>query len=839
MPATIDLPAPPGVREYEPCAHCGAANPHGARWTAQIGGESRRFCCGGCLAVATTLEAAGLERLDAARIRGPVEGHRPGDDEWIRWAAGARAAGLVHERTDGLHETALLLDGMTCGACVVLLETWLARQPGIAAASVNYANRRAQVRWDPEVADLSAVLRAIAVVGYAAYAYDPARREALARRERGALLTRAAIALLAMMQVMMLAWPAYTSMDGVAPEQQRLLDWASLVLTLPVLFYCATPLFASAWRDVTRGRVGMDVPITLGIAAAFAASAWAIVRGGGPVYFDSVTMFVALLLVARYCELVARQNASAAIEAIARQRPDTAERLPAWPAATGVETVAAATLARDDIVLVRPGALVPADGVVIEGQSHVEEAMLTGESAAHLRVPGDRAWAGAVNRESALVLRVEAAGEATRLAAILRLTEHAATARPAVARIADRIATIFVSVLLLLAALTALAWWYIDPVRMPAIAFAVLVVSCPCALALATPTALAAAAGSLARRGVMFARADAFETLARVTHVVLDKTGTLTEGRLRLAGWQTLDPAAGDALRIAGALERQSEHPLARALVEAAGVADAPSVTGLQQVTGAGIAATVDGTPMRIGSLAFVAALAGPMPAAGRRFAGTLSHAETLVALGAPGRWIALFALADTLRPGAQALLADLRGLGLHALLLSGDRAETVAALAATLRIDDARGELSPAAKADAIAALQREGAVVAMVGDGVNDAPALAQAQVSMSLGSATPLAQFTADVVVLPDRLALIAAAVTDARRTLRIIRQNLAWAVLYNAIAIPAAAFGWVTPLAAAAGMSLSSLVVVGNALRLTRARTGRSAGVARSGAAAAGA
>ena len=356
MPASIDLPASPAVRvAYGTCAHCGAANPHGARWTAQIGGESRRFCCGGCLAVATTLEAAGLDRIDAARVRAPVEGHRPGDDDWIRWAAGARAAGLVHERADGLHETALLLDGMTCGACVVLLETWLGRQPGIAAASVNYANRRAQVRWDPEVTDLPAVLRAIAAVGYAAYPYDPARREALARRERRALLTRAAIALLAMMQVMMLAWPAYTSMDGVAPEQQRLLDWASLVLTLPVLLYCATPLFANAWRDVTRGRVGMDVPITLGIAAAFAASAWAILRGGGPVYFDSVTMFVALLLVARYCELVARQNAGAAIEAIARQRPDTAERLPAWPAATGVQTVAAATLARDDIVLVRPG----------------------------------------------------------------------------------------------------------------------------------------------------------------------------------------------------------------------------------------------------------------------------------------------------------------------------------------------------------------------------------------------------------------------------------------------------------------------------------------------------
>ena len=822
MSVTVEFPAPSGARAAAAqCDHCGAPSAEGSRWTADIGGRSRRFCCGGCLAVATTLEAAGLDRIDAQRVRSAAPRARPGDDDWTRWAAGARVAGLVHERADGLHETALLVDGMTCGTCVVLLETWISRQPGVACASVNFANRRAQVRWDPQATDLPAVLHAIAAIGYAAYAYDPARREALARRERRGLLARAAIALLAMMQVMMLAWPAYVSADGVAPEQQRLLDWASLVLTLPVLLYSATPLFGNARRDIARGRVGMDVPITLGIAAAFAASLWSIVQGGGPVYFDSVTMFVALLLVARYCELVARQNAGAAIEAIARQRPETAERLPAWPVATGVQTVAAGTLARDDVVLVRAGALVPADGTVIDGQSHVEEAMLTGESTARLRVPGDTVWAGALNREGALVMRVTAAGEATRLAAILRLTEHAASTRPAVARLADRIASIFVGALLVFAALTAVVWWFIDPARMPAVAFAVLVVSCPCALALATPTALAAAAGSLARRGVMFARADAFETLARVTHVVLDKTGTLTEGRVRLAALVTAGGVMREeALRLAAALEMRSEHPLARPLVDAAGEAPAMAVTNLVQFTGEGIAAEVDGTPVRIGSPAFVAALAGPMSDSCQAFARSRGHEETLVALGASGRWMAVFALADLLRPGARALVADLRAKGLSPLLLSGDRAETVAALAAEVGIADARAGLSPADKAAAIVALQRQGAVVAMVGDGVNDAPALAQAQVSVSLGSATPLAQWTADVVVLPDRLTMIATAIGESRRTLRVIRQNLGWAAVYNAVAIPAAAFGWVTPLAAAAGMSLSSLVVVGNALRLTR-------------------
>ncbi len=821
---TADAVAADPRSEAGICAHCGSPNPPGTRWSATGGNEARAYCCGGCLAVAMTLRSAGLDRLDAGRVRMPGQRALPVDDGWTRWATGASAAGLIHAGSDGLHEVALLVEGMTCGTCVVLLETWLARQSGIAAASVNYASRRAQVRWDPQATDLPAVLRAIAAIGYAAYPYDPARREALARRERRALLARTAIAVLAMMQVMMLAWPAYTATDGVAPEQQRLLDWASLVLTLPVLLYSATPFFAGAWRDVSRGRAGMDVPIALGLGGAFAASAWSMAGGGGPVYFDSVTMFVALLLVARYCELVARQRSAAAIEAIARQRPETAERLPAWPAVTGIETIAAATLATGDVVLVRAGATVPADGAVLDGRSHVEEAMLTGESAPRLRAVGDSVFAGAVNRESPLVLRVRAAGEATRLAAILRLTEHAAATRPAIARLADRIAGIFVGALLLVAVLTGLVWWYIDPLRMPVIAFAVLVVSCPCALALATPTGLAAAAGSLARRGVLFARGEAFETLAQATHVVLDKTGVLTLGRLHLVGVHAFDGVRReDALRDAAALESRSEHAMARALVATADLDAAPSVTQLQQVTGQGVAATVDGVPMRIGRMSFVASLAGPMPASGDAFVEERDCTESVVALGTQDRWLALFALADALRPGAAALVADLRRLGLTPLIRSGDRARTVAALAATLAIDDARGDLSPADKAADIAALQRRGAVVVMVGDGVNDAPALAQAQVSVSLGSATPLAQCTADVVILRDHIALLGEAVRASRRTLRVIRQNLGWAAVYNLIAVPAAVCGLVTPLTAAAGMSLSSLLVVGNALRLTRPGT----------------
>lgn len=821
MSALSALPAAPGLAPAAGasaaalCYHCGTANPPGSRWLATIAGVPRSFCCAGCVAVAETLHAAGLDALYAGRTEVALRADPAAADEWTRWGDAAEAGGLVRDAGEGLREASLLLEGLTCGACVPLVESWLLRQPGVVSAQVNYANRRALVAWRADGAHLATVLRAIAQVGYAAYPYDPARREALAKRERRSLLARMAVALLAMMQVMMFALPLYLAEDGVAPEQRRLLDWASFVLTLPALFYSASPLFAGAWRDLRHRRLGMDVPIVVGLVAAFAASAWSVLAGGGPVYFDSVTMFIALLLVARYLELVARQKAGAAIETIARQRPDTAERL----TDAGTETVAAATLAAGERVLVRPGALVPADGMVVDGRSHVEEAMLTGESVPLLRGVGDALWAGAVNRDNALVLRVTAAGEDTRLSAILRLSERAASTRPAVAKSADRVAAIFVGALLLLAVVTALAWLHFDPAHALPVTFAVLAVSCPCALALATPAALAAAAGSLARRGVVLARGDALETIAKVTHLVLDKTGTLTEGRVRVARVAcvaSLDEA--HALGLAAALEARSEHPVARAIVAAAEDRPRPAVDGAHQTVGQGVAAHVEGREVRVGRIEFVAALAGPLPEALAAFAHR--SRDTLVGLGDARGWHALFALADTLRPGAASLVGALRTLGITPVVLSGDRSQAVAAAASDLGIADARGELTPEEKRAAIAALQKEGAVVMMAGDGVNDAPALAQAQVSVSLGSAVPLAQWTADAVILPDRIERIATTLTEARRTFAVIRGNLAWALVYNVLAVPAAAFGFVTPLVAALGMSLSSLVVVGNALRLTR-------------------
>jgi Cu2+-exporting ATPase len=571
----------------------------------------------------------------------------------------------------------------------------------------------------------------------------------------------------------------------------------------------------------------MDVPVALGIGAAFVASAWATFTGTGVVYYDSVTMFIALLLIARYGELVARQKAGAAIELVARQRPAIAERLPAWPDAASVETIAAAQLAAGDFVLVRPGSVVPADGEVVDGHSHVEEALLTGESLPHARLPGDAVLAGSVNRDGPLVVRVDAAGEATRLASVLRLVERAASERPAVARLADRAAAWFVGGLLLLALGTAIVWWHVDPASVLPVTVALLVVSCPCALSLATPAALAAAAGSLARGGVVLARSNALESLARVTHVVLDKTGTLTEGRIRLATCATADGTSqAAAIALAAVADARSEHPLARALREAAAANEdahalpLPDAGAFRQITGEGVECVVQGTRVRIGRPDFVAALSGPMPWALRAVADDEGNRGAVAALGDAQGWRAIFTFSDVLRPGAADLAAQLRTLGITPVLLSGDRPASVDHVARALGLRDAHGNLTPDDKRAEIARLQAQGAVVAMIGDGINDAPALAQAQVSISLGTATPLAQHTADVVILSDRVERAATAMHVARRTLAVIRQNLAWAAAYNAVAIPAAAFGFVTPVVAALGMSVSSLVVVANALRLAR-------------------
>ena len=740
-------------------------------------------------------------------------------------------------------EAVLAVEGIHCSACTQLIELRVGALPGIGAIEASLATHRVRVRWDAAATTLKDILGAIARAGYRAWPLTAGRSGPLQdgqRRARRTALWRLFVAGFSMMQVMMYAFPAYLAIEGeMSADIDALLKIASFVLTVPVLVFSAAPLYAGAWRDLRARRIGMNVPVVLGITVTFVASTWSTFIVPGPVYYDSVSMFVFLLLGARYLESLARARASSAIDALLEAQPATALRFDAWspeasPATWSTQAareVAAESLRAGDHVLVQIGASIPADGVVVQGASLNDEALLTGESRPVARGIGAAVTGGAINLTAPLVVRVSAVGLDSRASAIVRMMEHAANRKPALLQLADRHAGTFLWAIMALALAAGLAWWQIKPARAVWVAVAVLIVTCPCALSLAAPAAQAAAIGNLARHGVLVTQGHALETLVRVTHFVFDKTGTLTTGRMQLIDTIVLgDLEEGtrkqeDVLRLAGRLEAQAVHPVAQTLAMAAApllVADKqqadaniPLLTDSIETPGAGIEARVNGRRVRIGSPAFAGALHGQLFPA---HAATRLGAHTLVALADERGWLGAFALGDGIRPGARAMVAALRDAGCRVSMLTGDHLDAARRVAAAVGIDDVQAAMTPEQKTKSVAALQRSGTVVAMVGDGVNDAPVLAQAHVSIALGSGAPLAQTRSDMVLMSTRPADLAHAVTVARRTQAVVRQNIVWAAAYNLVAIPFAAAGVLTPWMAGLGMAMSSLIVVGNSMRL---------------------
>ena len=795
------------------CFHCGQPVPRGAHYPVVIEGESRPMCCAGCKAVAEAILASGLEdyyrhRTDPAPtgrdlIPAELDGLAVFDNEDIQSRFVAGAGGNVRE-------AALILEGITCAACIWLNERHVSALPGVLEFRVNYSNNRARLRWDNDRIHLSDVLKAIAAIGYKAHPYDPTRQQQVAERERRVFLRRIALAGLGTMQVMMFAVALYVGeWSGMEPHFETFFEWVSLLVATPVVLYSAQPFFRGAWNDLSHRRLGMDVPVALAIGVAYTASAWATVTGTGEVYFDSVSMFTLFLLTGRFLEMGARNRAAAAGEALVRLTPSMARRLDA----TGETRVPVADLAPGDRLRVRPGESVPTDGRVLEGSSAVDESLLTGESMPLVKAPGDEVVGGTVNVESPLVMEVTRIGEDTVLAAILRLLDRAQAQRPRLARLADRVAAWFVGAILIIAGLT---WWWWHG-HAPADAFwitlSVLVVTCPCALSLATPAALTAATGRLAEQGVVATRGRALEVLARVGRVVFDKTGTLTAGVLEVSRVEPLRPGwtAERALAVAAALEEGSEHPVARALCRAA--ARHPAATAVKATPGQGLAGRVDGQPYRIGTPGFIG---GAPPSPGPDAAGA-----TTVWLADQGGAVARFVLADRLREDAREAVAALQAAGVAVSLYSGDDEAAVVRVADELGIGDRRWRMLPQDKLAAVAELQARGEVVLMVGDGVNDAPVLAGADVSLAMARAAAIAQTHGDLLLLSDHLPAVAAGLATARRMLAIIRQNLSWALAYNAVALPLAVAGHIAPWMAAIGMSASSLLVVLNALRLRSA------------------
>jgi Cu2+-exporting ATPase len=771
------------------------------------------MCCRGCQAVASAIVAGGLTDFYRYRTEKSPQAQELIPEQLNELELYDRddlQKNFVYQRADEEREASLILEGIVCAACVWLNERHVKALPGVLDFTVNYSTHRARVRWDNRRIRLSEILEAISAIGYHAHPFDPGRQEQLYKRERKQALRRLAVAGLGMMQVMMLAVALYAGAhEGMNEGLRSFLRWVSLLITVPVILYSARTFFTSAWRDMKRHQPGMDVPVSLAIGAAFLASAWSTLRGTGEIYFDSVTMFTFFLLAGRFLEMGARHRAGQAAEELVKLLPATAARL----TDDGEERVPVADLSSGDRVLVRPGEIVPADGCVVDGRSSVDESLMTGESLPQMRTQGDLLVGGTVNTESPLTMVIEQVGEDTVLSAIVRLLDRAQTEKPSVARAADRVAGWFVAGLLLVATAVATWWWLHDPAHAFAVTLSVLVVTCPCALSLATPAAVTAATGALTHLGVLTTRGHALETLARASHVIFDKTGTLTEGRLRLERVDLLGTVnRADCLQLAAALEQHSEHPIARALcAETSADLHAGNVTAQ---AGLGIEGWIAGQRYRIGIPEFVLELQGEAKAAGK----TGAEGQAGVLLGNDQGVLAHFTFADRLRERAAETVRRLKDMGVEVELLSGDQTTTVQAVADELGINQYQSRCRPEDKLARINGLQQQGAVVAMVGDGVNDAPVLAGAQVSLAMGGGTQLAHASADMVLLSEQLPHLVTAIRASRRTLAVIRQNLAWALVYNVVALPLAAAGWIAPWMAAIGMSSSSLVVVINALRL---------------------
>ncbi len=754
--------------------------------------------------------AAVSTQVGLAVLDDPVEQGR-----FTRWVVGAAGERLA--------ESALQLSGLHCAACAGLIEQALMNVAGVHSAEVNAAAQRAAVRWDPAHTRASALIEAVQRAGYGAAPDAAAPARALRHAEHRQALWRLFVATFCAMQIMMMAAPSYVAGPGdLAPDLRQLLNWGSWLLALPVMLFCAGPMLVAAWRGLRVRRIGMEVPVALALLITFVASTGATFSPDGvfgrEVYFDSLAMFVSFLLGARFVELRARHAAAQALELAMARLPEVALRVQGDGT---LETVSVQRLQPGDRVRVPVGQAFAADGVLLHGHTQTDESLLTGESAPVDKTVGAELVAGSINVGAPVDMTVLRVGHDTRFEAIVSMMRSAMAQRPAAARVADRWAGPFLWAVLLLAAGAAAVWSVLDPARAVWVAVSVLIVTCPCALSVAAPATLVAAARGLARRGVMLQNLDAIEQLARADHFFFDKTGTLTESQMQLRK-VTLTPsghqqwaAEGDALAAAASLARHSLHPLASALAAAAGSDGATSSawSEVQELPGQGMQAVdCQSVTWRLGSAAWVRG-------------GDDANDTAQVWLERDEQVLAAFALDERLREGAHEAVQNLLSQGLQVTLLSGDTLPRATALGQRLGLHPAAviAGATPEDKLAAVVRAQAAGRRVAMVGDGINDAPVLARADVSLAMGQGALVSRSQADAVVTSNRLGDIVLARATALHAMRIVRQNMLWAAAYNAVCVPLALLGYLPPWAAGLGMAASSMGVVLNALRAAQAPT----------------
>ena len=768
------------------------------------------MCCPGCQAVAMAIIDGGLQgfyKYRSATAEKPDRNNKSLD----HYDLAAVQEEFVKVGDTGNYIATLSIKGITCSACAWLIEKFLLDVQGVVNVQVNVSTHRCVLEWNPQEVKLSSLLSALDAIGYQARPSSDEQFLLQREKENKAALLRMGLAGLAMMQTGMVAISLYAGdFYGIEYRWQSLLRWVSFLLVTPVVFYSAKPFFVAAWRSLRLRHLVMDVPVALAIALAYSASIWATVSGSGNVYFDSVAMFTFFLLLGRYLEMRVRHRNDNLATGFNSLIPPVATRV----SPDGDLVVPVKSLACGDRVRVGSGDTIPCDGIVVQGTSAVIEAVLTGEQKPASKMIGSAVSAGTVNVANPLAITVTAVGKQTRLAAILSLADSAALEKPKQAQLADRLSAIFVTTVLAVAIVVGVVWWFVNPAKIIWVVLSVLVVTCPCALSLATPAALTVATGVLRRRGLLIRKSHVLETLAKVNHCVLDKTGTLTLGQMKIVKVTPLSNIdAETVLSLAAGLEKGSAHPIAKAFAKVTS-----PVSNFRQITvspGEAVCGNFQGHTYAIGKPAFVLACTDTL-LAGKTLAE--DYAENSLLFARDRELLAWITLTDDVRPGAGELVRALQSMSISMELLSGDNPRAVATLASTVGINTWQAGATPTQKLKHLQTLQAQGKCVLMVGDGINDIPVLSASDVSVAMGDAADLTRLHADSILVSGNLNALSFACDLAHRTRQVIRQNLTWALLYNSAALPLACLGLIPPWAAAIGMSGSSLLVVINALRL---------------------
>ncbi len=798
------------------CYHCGFAVPEESNFKVTILKQQRDMCCPGCQAVAQAIVDGGLENFYQHRDQPSNQAVLPDVLENLKVYDHPKIQKqfvYTEGQQANIKEADLILEGIVCAACLWLNQKYLSSLTGVLDLRVNYTTHRAWVRWDQTKIQLSDILQAIYNIGYMAHPYDPKQAEQLLENQRKQHLRWLAVAGILGMQVMMLSVAIYAGdYWGMESSYRQFFAWVMGALSSVVLWYSGQSFYKSAWRDLTHQQLGMDVPVVLGLSIAYVTSVVTTILGQGELYYDSVVMFIFLLLVARFFELKARQKARQSVEQLNTAIPALATRV----TSEGLEQIVAVDIDVGDKILVKIGEAIPADGVITQGCSELDESLLTGESLPVIRTVGDKVIAGSINISQALEISVTQIGSETVLAYVQRLLQKAQTDKPKVSMIADKIASWFVLAIVILASSVGWYWWQQGNEQWLAISIAVLVATCPCALSLATPVAITVATTALTQRGMLTTQGHALETLAKATDFVLDKTGTLTKGQLELTAVETVaDISEQQCLLWAVSLEQQANHPIATALRQVAINSPVLIFDNLDYQVGFGVKGQYQGEWFYLGAAHWIASLfAQPLPT--KPFE---QYADkTLIFLAKTEQLLAVFVLSDSVKIGAKSLIQYLQQQGKQVHLLSGDDKTNVMTLGQQLGISERHYALSPQQKLAYVKRLQQQGRVVAMLGDGINDAPVLAVAQVSIAMAEGTELAQHSSDFILFAENLEKLPESITLINQSIQIIRQNLGWAIAYNVLILPMASMGYLSPWMAAVGMSFSSLLVTLNALRL---------------------